>query len=56
MFEPFFTTKRGGRGLGLSTVLGVVRGHGGVLRVHSEIERGSTFSVLLPACGPPRAH
>jgi signal transduction histidine kinase len=54
MFEPFFSTKPDGRGLGLSTVIGIVRGHGGVLRVHSELDCGSTFTVLLPVCADPR--
>ena len=53
MFEPFFSTKPDCRGLGLSTVLGIVRGHGGVLRVQSEAGCGSTFTVLLPAAGRP---
>lgn len=54
MFDPFFTTKPDGRGLGLSTVIGVVRRHGGVLRVHSVVGRGSTFTLLLPASRRPR--
>ncbi len=52
MFDPFFTTKFSGRGLGLSTVLGIVRGHKGCIRVSSSTigETGTTFEVLLPAC------
>jgi PAS domain S-box-containing protein len=53
MFDPFFTTKPDGRGLGLSTVIGIVSGHGGVLSVQSAVGRGSTFTVLLPAYRPP---
>jgi two-component system, cell cycle sensor histidine kinase and response regulator CckA len=49
VFDPFFTTKAGGRGLGLSAVLGIVRGHGGALRIESKPNRGTTFQVFFPA-------
>ena len=51
IFEPFFSTKspEQGTGLGLSTTIGIVRSHGGFMRVHSRIPGGSTFTVYLPA-------
>lgn len=48
IFDPFFTTKFPGRGLGMSTVLGVVRGHLGTVKIESEKDKGSSVMILLP--------
>ncbi len=50
IFDPFYTTKSAnqGTGLGLSIVYNIVRTHGGSIDVHSDLGRGTTFSIVLP--------
>ncbi|HWD93755.1 MAG TPA: ATP-binding protein [Verrucomicrobiae bacterium] len=49
LFDPFFTTKEGGTGLGLAVSARIVEKHGGLLRYETEVKRGTTFEIVLPA-------
>jgi two-component system cell cycle sensor histidine kinase/response regulator CckA len=49
VFDPYFSTKAPGRGLGLSAVLGIVRGHSGAIRINSELGAGTSFRVWIPS-------
>ncbi len=53
MFDPFFTTKFAGRGLGLSALLGIVRGHNGVIQVRSAINAGTAIRIHFPTTHSP---
>lgn len=54
IFDPFFTTKPVGQGtgLGLSISYGIIQRHGGEIRVKSEVNKGTEFTILLPIRGP----
>ena len=55
IFAPYYSTKRGGTGLGLPTVRRIVQEHDGTLDVHSEVGRGTRFTLRLPAAGKDNA-
>ncbi len=48
IFDPFFTTKFTGRGLGMSAVLGIMKGHQGALMINSKVGEGTVIRVLFP--------
>lgn len=49
IFDPYFTTKKGGTGLGLTSAYSIIQKHGGDIFVTSEVGKGTTFEVCLPA-------
>jgi PAS domain S-box-containing protein len=49
IFDPYFTTKPKGNGLGLATTYSIIKNHGGLITVESEVHVGSTFTLYLPA-------
>jgi signal transduction histidine kinase len=49
LFDPFFTTKESGTGLGLSIAARIVEKHGGALEFQTQVNRGTTFGIVLPA-------
>jgi signal transduction histidine kinase len=53
IFQPYFTTKSGGTGLGLPTTRRIIEAHQGRLDLHTEVGRGTDFTVLVPALRPP---
>ena len=55
IFDPFFTTKFAGRGLGLAALRGIVRGHRGGIRIFSQENEGTVFTLIFPARGRPGA-
>ncbi|MBT3192621.1 MAG: response regulator [Verrucomicrobia bacterium] len=53
IFDPYFTTKKGGSGLGLATSYAIIKKHDGAISVDSKVNRGSLFTVCIPASDKP---
>lgn len=55
IFDPFFTSKEPGKGVGLGLSVGynIIKAHGGIIEVESEVGRGTTFRIILPVDGMP---
>jgi len=51
IFDPFFTTKFTGRGLGMSAILGIIRGHHAAIYIDSKLDAGTTFRIFFPSAG-----
>lgn len=49
IFDPYFTTKQKGSGLGLATSYSIIKNHGGTIEVTSDVNKGTTFEIYLPA-------
>jgi two-component system, NtrC family, sensor kinase len=49
LFDPFYSTKANGTGLGLSIAARIAEQHGGVLQYQTQLNRGTTFGIILPA-------
>jgi len=48
IFDPYFTTKASGTGLGLAIAQKIIEGHGGRIEIESQVNKGSSFTVILP--------